>query len=231
MGKDKLRRWAENKLMPHVHEPELLPIIREGKTYLKGEWRERVFGNSNPMVIELGCGKGEYTTGLARMFPERNFLGVDVKGHRFHKGAREAQMEGLSNVACLRTRIEFIESFFEKDEVDEIWLTFSDPQPQDKTGVRRMTSIQFAQKYRNFLVTGGLIHIKHDNPEVYRKALLEFGNDDRYSIELHHSDIYNGFSVSLGEEWRKILEIRTYYESMWLKEGRETKYVRIRQLK
>jgi tRNA (guanine-N7-)-methyltransferase len=231
MGKDKLRRWAENKTMPHVHEPELLPIIREGKTYLKGEWKEKVFGNNHPLIVELGCGKGEYTTGLARIYPHKNFLGVDVKGHRFHKGAREAQREGLSNVAFLRTRIEFIESFFGANEVDEIWLTFSDPQPQDKTGVRRMTSLHFAQKYRSFLKLEGLIHIKHDNPEVYRKALMEFGNDNRYVIEMHHHDIYNGFLSTLSEELKTALEIRTYYESIWLKEGRETKYIRIRQIK
>lgn len=230
MGKDKLRRWAENKSMPHVHEPNLLPIIREGKTYLKGEWREKVFANDNPLIVELGCGKGEYTTGLARMYPQKNFLGVDVKGHRFHKGAKEAQQEALGNVAFLRTRIEFIESFFGVNEVDEIWLTFSDPQPQDKVGVRRMTSLHFAQKYRNFLKTGGYIHIKHDNPEVYRLALLEFGNDHRYNIEAHHANIYGGYSDSLSNEWKSILEIRTYYESMWLKEGRQTKYIRIQQV-
>ena len=231
MGKDKLRRWAENKAMPHVHEPELLPIIREGKTYLKGEWKEKVFGNTNPLIIELGCGKGEYTVGLARMYPQKNFLGIDVKGHRFHKGAREAEQENLTNVAFLRTRIEFIESFLGPNEVDEIWLTFSDPQPQDKVGVRRMTSLYFAQKYRSFLRLGGYIHIKHDNPEIHRKALMEFTNDQRYQIELHHPNIYNGFTSSLEENWRSILEIRTYYESMWLKEGRETKYIRIKQVK
>jgi tRNA (guanine-N7-)-methyltransferase len=231
MGKDKLRRWAENKTMPHVHEPPLLPIIREGKTYLKGEWHKQVFENENPITIELGCGKGEYTIGLARMYPNRNFIGIDVKGHRFHKGAREAQMGGLTNVAFLRTRIEFIESFFDQNEIAEIWLTFSDPQPQDKTGVRRMTSLHFAQKYRTFLRAGGFIHIKHDNPEVYRKALLEFSTDERYAIALHHPDIYNGFTSTLNDEWKNILEIRTYYETMWLSQGRETKYIRIQQLK
>ncbi|MFM7309568.1 MAG: tRNA (guanine(46)-N(7))-methyltransferase TrmB, partial [Flavobacteriales bacterium] len=115
MGKDKLKKWAENKTFSHVYEPELMPIIKEGATFMKGEWHQRAFGNAHPLVLELGCGKGEYTVGLARLHPNCNFLGVDVKGHRFHKGAKEALEEGLTNVAFLRTRIEFIESFFAKD--------------------------------------------------------------------------------------------------------------------
>jgi tRNA (guanine-N7-)-methyltransferase len=228
MGKDKLKKWAENKTFPHVFEPELLPIIREGKTFMKGEWRNQVFHNSNPLIIELGCGKGEYTVGLARRYPNNNYIGVDVKGHRFHKGAKEALQEGLKNVAFLRARIEFIESFFDKDEVAEIWLTFSDPQPQDKTGVRRITSKFYAERYRKFLKPGGLIHIKHDNPEVYRLALDEFGNDPGYTIETHSFDVYGDYLKSQSAEWQEILQIRTYYEQMWLDEGRVTKYVRIR---
>jgi tRNA (guanine-N7-)-methyltransferase len=231
MGKDKLKKWEENKSFPHVHEPNLLPVIREGATYMKGEWHEKVFANKNPIVVELGCGKGEYTVGLARKYPHFNYLGVDVKGHRFHKGAKESYQEGLKNVAFLRTRVEFIQSFFGPNEVDEIWLTFSDPQPQDKTGVRRITSKIYAHKYRSFLKPGGLIHIKHDNPEVYRLALEEFGNDPDYIIETHNDDIYGSYIASLDEEWQYILGIRTYYEQMWLDEGRKTKYVRIRSLK
>jgi tRNA (guanine-N7-)-methyltransferase len=228
MGKDKLKRWAENKAFPHVFEPDLLPIIREGKTYKQGEWHDTVFQNKHPLVIELGCGKGEYTVGLARKYSNKNFLGVDVKGHRFHKGAKESFQEGLKNVAFLRTRVEFIQSFFGKDEVDEIWLTFSDPQPQDKTGVRRITSKHYAEKYRTFLKPGGLIHIKHDNEEIYRLALLEFGDDPRYTIETHSFDIYGEYFTTINEEWQYILGIRTYYEQMWLEEGRKTKYIRIR---
>ena len=112
MGKDKLKKWVENKTFPHVYEPELLPIIKQGKTFMKGEWHGAAFKNQNPLVLELGCGKGEYTVGLARLHPNINFLGVDVKGHRFHKGAKDALSEGLSNVCFLRTRVEFIESFF-----------------------------------------------------------------------------------------------------------------------
>ena len=228
MGKDKLKKWAENKTFPHVYEPELLPIIKEGKTFMKGEWHGTAFKNKNPLVLELGCGKGEYTVGLARLHPNINFLGVDVKGHRFHKGAKDALSEGLPNVCFLRTRVEFIESFFEKDEVDEIWLTFSDPQPQDKVGVRRITSKYYAEKYRSFLKVGGCIHIKHDNPEVYEMALSEFGGDPRYAIELHSFDIYGDFMQTQDAYWQQVLNFRTYYEQMWLDEGRKTKYVRIR---
>ncbi len=228
MGKDKLKKWVENKTFPHVYEPELLPIIKQGKTYMKGEWHGAAFKNQHPLVLELGCGKGEYTVGLARLHPNINFLGVDVKGHRFHKGAKDALSEGLSNVCFLRTRVEFIESFFAKDEVDEIWLTFSDPQPQDKIGVRRITSKYYAEKYRSFLKVGGCIHIKHDNPEVYAMALSEFGNDPRYAIELHSFDIYGDFMQTQDAYWQQVLNFRTYYEQMWLDEGRKTKYVRIR---
>jgi tRNA (guanine-N7-)-methyltransferase len=153
---------------------------------------------------------------------------VDVKGHRFHKGAKDALSEGLPNVCFLRTRVEFIESFFAKDEVDEIWLTFSDPQPQDKVGVRRITSKYYAEKYRSFLKVGGCIHIKHDNPEVYEMALSEFGGDPRYAIELHSFDIYGDFMQTQDAYWQQVLNFRTYYEQMWLDEGRKTKYVRIR---
>jgi len=195
---------------------------------MKGEWHGTAFKNKNPLVLELGCGKGEYTVGLARLHPNINFLGVDVKGHRFHKGAKDALSEGLPNVCFLRTRVEFIESFFAKDEVDEIWLTFSDPQPQDKVGVRRITSKYYAEKYRSFLKVGGCIHIKHDNPEVYEMALSEFGGDPRYAIELHSFDIYGDFMQTQDAYWQQVLNFRTYYEQMWLDEGRKTKYVRIR---
>jgi tRNA (guanine-N7-)-methyltransferase len=229
VGKDKLKRWAENKTFPHVFEPDLLPIIKEGATFMKGEWHS-FFKNDAPITLELGCGKGEYTVGLARKYPHRNFIGIDVKGHRFHKGAKEALSENLNNVAFLRARVEFVTAFFAPDEVDEIWLTFSDPQPQDKVGVRRITSTYYAEKYRQFLKPGGYIHIKHDNPEVYRLALLEFGNDARYEIETHSFDVYGEYLEQQSLEWQEILKIRTYYEQMWLDEGRVTKYVRVRCL-
>ena len=126
---------------------------------MQGEWREKFFKNDNPLVIELGCGKGEYTVQLAEANPHINYSGVDVKGHRFNHGARIAIAKGLKNVAFLRTRVEFIESFFGPNEVDEIWLTFSDPQPKDETGIKRITSSYFWNKYRNFLKPNGTIQL------------------------------------------------------------------------
>ena len=226
MGKDKLKRWAENKGFDHVFEPNLLPIIREGKTFMKGEWHA-FFKNENPIVLELGCGKGEYTVGLAKRFPEMNFIGVDVKGHRFNKGAKEALEAGLQNVAFLRTRVEFIEAFFAENEVDEIWLTFSDPQPLDHIGNRRITSTWYIDKYKTFLKQDGVIHIKHDNDDLYHKALKEI-TAAGYKIEVNDDDIYGSFMTTQPQEMQDILNIRTYYEQIWLDEGKKIKYIRFK---
>jgi tRNA (guanine-N7-)-methyltransferase len=225
LGKDKLKRWAENKTFSHVFEPNLTPIIKEGATFKKGEWRSTFFQNDRPIVLELGCGKGEYTVGLARRFPEKNFIGVDVKGHRFHKGAKEALEEELTNVAFLRARVEFIESFFGENEVDEIWLTFSDPQPQDHVGNKRITSLYYVEKYKKFLKPGGIIHIKHDNTELYQRAMHELGGGG-YAIETHSDDIYGDYLKTQPQDMQDILCIRTYYEQMWLDEGKKIKYIR-----
>ncbi len=227
MGKDKLKKWAENEQFHNVHQPPLMDVIKKGLTYNKGEWHEKVFKNNNPIVLELGCGKGEYTVGLARRFPNKNFIGIDVKGHRFHKGAKEAIQEGLPNVAFLRTRIEFIEAYFGKDEVSEIWLTFSDPQPLDYIGNRRITSPWYVEKYKNFLKPQAIIHIKHDNPGIYEKAMKELPSIG-CNIEAHSDDVYGPYLHTVDEEMQDILKIRTFYEQMWLKENRIIKYVRAR---
>lgn len=194
---------------------------------MQGEWREKFFKNDNPLVIELGCGKGEYTVQLAEANPHINYLGVDVKGHRFNHGARIAIAKGLKNVAFLRTRVEFIESFFGPNEVDEIWLTFSDPQPKDETGIKRITSSYFWNKYRNFLKPNGTIHIKHDNPMIYWSALEEL-EASRHILETHSADVYGDYIQTQPEEWQRILSIRTFYESRWLGEGKKIHYVRFR---
>ncbi len=228
MAKRKLQKWAENKTFDHVFEPELRPIIKEGKSFMKGEWHEKVFGNNHPITVELGCGKGEYTVGLARKYPHRNFIGVDVKGHRFHLGAKQAKEEGLKNVAFLRARVEFIDSFFAPNEVREIWLTFSDPQPRDEKGNRRITSSWYIyNKYLNFLKTGGLIHIKHDNPLVYELALEEV-EATPFVLETHTPDVYGEYLKKQNKDWQEILGIKTYYELRWLGEGKKITYLRMR---
>jgi tRNA (guanine-N7-)-methyltransferase len=227
MAKDKLKRWAENKTFDHVFEPNLLPIIKEGKTFMKGEWRSKFFKNDHPLVIELGCGKGEYTVQLAEANPHINYLGIDVKGHRFNHGARIAKAKDLKNVAFLRTRIEFIQAFFDTNEVDEIWLTFSDPQPKDDIGLKRITSIFFWKKYASFLKENGIIHIKHDNPMMYQSAMEELDNTP-FIIESHSDDVYGDYIKGLDAKWRSILAIRTYYESRWLEEGKKIHYVRFK---
>ena len=191
----------------------------------KGKWHE-FFGNQNPIVLELGCGRGEYTVGLARLYPEKNFIGVDIKGARMWTGATESMREGLKNVAFLRTNIEIIDRFFEPDEVQEIWLTFSDPQMKKVT--KRLTSTFFMNRYRKFLVDGGLIHLKTDsnflftytNYMVEKNALpVEFSTTDLYhSVLAEHPDT----------EEARILSIQTYYEQQWIDRGLNIKYLRFR---
>ena len=137
MGKGKLWKWEENSEMENVFEPDLQEAVKGKNHPYRGKWHAEVFGNDNPITLELGCGKGEYTVGLARKWPNRNFVGVDIKGHRFWRGAKTANQDGLTNVAFLRTRIEFIDQFFGPQEVADIWLTFSDPQPKDDKGTKR----------------------------------------------------------------------------------------------
>jgi len=227
MGKDKLRKWEENKGFSHVFEPPLTPIITQGATYNQGRWHADVFKNQKPITLELGCGKGEYTVGLGRMYPDRNFLGVDVKGHRFWRGAKTAVEEGLANVAFLRTRIEFIEAFFAPAEIDEIWLTFSDPQPKDEKGRRRLTSSFFIDKYKKFLRPAGIVHVKTDSTLLY-EFTMDWLQAEGVQILMHSPNVYEQLWNSLDDEWRQILGIRTFYEQMFMAEGEKIKYIRFR---
>lgn len=188
MGKDKLRKWKENQTFDHVFEPDLQSAVKGEDQSMKGKWAE-IFKNDNPITLELGCGKGEYTVGLARKYPNRNFVGVDIKGHRFWRGAKTTKEESLPNVAFLRTRLEFIERYFEKDEVSELWITFSDPQPKDEKGTKRITSPIYIERYKNILKPGSLINVKSDSVLLYelsKEGYLEKG----YNILLDSQDVY-----------------------------------------
>ncbi|MFW9602291.1 MAG: tRNA (guanosine(46)-N7)-methyltransferase TrmB, partial [Prevotella sp.] len=160
MSKGKLQKFADMESYSNVFQYPF-SVIEQVPFEMKGHWRELYFHNDNPIVLELGCGKGEYTVELAKLYPETNFIGVDIKGSRMWTGATQAINEGLTNVAFLRTNIEIIERFFEKDEVQEIWLTFSDPQM--KNAHKRLTSTFFMERYRRFLVNNGIIHLKTDS--------------------------------------------------------------------
>lgn len=224
MGKGKLAKFADMAEYPHVFEYPY-SVVDNVPFEGKGKWHE-FFGNQNPIVLELGCGRGEYTVGLAHLYPEKNFIGVDIKGARMWTGATESMREGLKNVAFLRTNIEIIDRFFEPDEVQEIWLTFSDPQMKKVT--KRLTSTFFMNRYRKFLVDGGLIHLKTDsnflftytNYMVEKNALpVEFSTTDLYhSVLAEHPDT----------EEARILSIQTYYEQQWIDRGLNIKYLRFR---
>jgi tRNA (guanine-N7-)-methyltransferase len=215
MSKKKLQRFDEMKTFSNVHQPPFMEVFQKDH-HLKGKWKSGYFENRNPLVLELGCGKGEYTTGLARIFADRNYIGIDIKGSRIWKGARAALQENLGNVAFIRTYIETINSFFEPGEVDEIWLTFPDPQLKKKN--KRLTAPRFLNRYRQFLKDGGLVHLKTDNPLLYQytmkvagfnKLTLQAATDD-----LYHSDLKD-----------RVPDIKTFYEQQFLDQGMKINYL------
>jgi tRNA (guanine-N7-)-methyltransferase len=196
-------------------------VISEVPFTMKGHWREQYFHNDNPIVLELGCGKGEYTVGLARMYPNFNFIGVDIKGARIYTGAKQALEENLPNVAFLRTSIEIIDRFFGQDEVQEIWLTFSDPQM--KNVHKRLTSTFFMNRYRHFLINNGIIHLKTDSNFLftYTTYMVEKNN---LPVLLRTEDLYH--TNGLDDRTREILGIHTYYENQWIERGLSIKYMK-----
>ena len=226
MGKGKLAKFAEMAENPLVVECPFWQLQQEGFP-LKGKWHEEFFKNGNPIVLELGCGRGEYTIGLARRFPEKNFIGIDIKGARMWHGAKTALEEGMKNVAFLRTNIECIAGFFAPDEVAELWLTFSDPQMKKAT--KRLTSTYFMERYRKFLVDGGLINVKTDSNflATYTKYMVE---KNGLPMEQCTFDLYGQQATDNGQQTldSSLTEIRTYYESMWLERGIPIKYLQFR---
>lgn len=218
MSKGKLAKFADMASYPHVFEYPF-SVVEDVPFEMRGRWREQFFRNNHPIVLELGCGRGEYAVGLARRYPECNFIGVDIKGARMWSGATEALHEGLTNVAFLRTNIEIIDRFFAPGEVQEIWLTFSDPQMKKAT--KRLTSTYFLQRYRRFLVDGGLIHLKTDSNFLFTYT--------RFVAEVNHLPVETCTEDLYGDELSSIdLSIRTYYEQQWLSRGLTIKYMRFR---
>ena len=220
MSKGKLQKFAEMETFKNVFQYPY-SVISEVPFTMKGHWREQYFHNDNPIVLELGCGKGEYTVGLARMYTNINFIGVDIKGARIYTGAKQALEENLPNVAFLRTSIEIIDRFFGQDEVQEIWLTFSDPQM--KNVHKRLTSTFFMNRYRHFLINNGIIHLKTDSNFLftYTTYMVEKNN---LPVLLRTEDLYH--TDGLDDRTREILGIHTYYENQWIERGLSIKYMK-----
>jgi tRNA (guanine-N7-)-methyltransferase len=215
MGKDKLRRFAAVKQYSNFFEP----II--GKEYpLKGKWKQEFFKNQHPIVLELGCGKGEYTIGLAQHFPNKNFIGCDIKGARMYIGATEALESNLKNVGFIRTKIDFITDCFAANEVDEIWLTFSDPQPKKPN--KRLSSPPFINRYRQILKPEGWVHMKTDSDLLFEYTEEEI-KSNYHLIELTW-DLYNELPENLDQTTKEIFHIKTHYEKLFTKKGSVIKY-------
>jgi len=212
VGKDKLKRFAEVAGFANVLQ------LDEGKP-MAGKWSNGFFKNGHPLVLELACGKGEYTVNLAQMFPERNFLGIDYKGNRIWRGAKTALEEAINNVGFLRIQIENITDYFSPGEVDEIWITFPDPQPQLSREKKRLTSPRFLEKYKQILNPGGIVHLKTDNDGLHAytvETIAALGLKNYGQTE----DLYNS---SLADE---VLSIKTYYERKYLKDNKNINYVK-----
>lgn len=214
MGKNKLKKFKEMETIDFVYQYPFAALQEKGFP-LRGRWAEK-FGNDNPIVLELGCGKGEYTTGLARRYRDKNFIGIDIKGARMWTGATAARDEGLTNVAFIRTDIELLPSFFAPGEVSEIWITF--PDPQMKKVRKRLTSTRFLDLYRQVTADGAIVHLKSDSPFLYAytSALIEA---NRLATVTDTDDLYHS---GIADE---ILSIRTYYEQQWLDRGLTIKYL------
>ncbi len=223
--RNKLQKFAELLSFPNVVEnfdPQNPDLVGQqgNRVDLRGQWAARQFRNSNPITLELACGRGEYSLELARRFPDRNYIGVDIKGARIWKGASIALKEGIDNVAFLRTRIEQLALFFAQAEVDEIWITFPDPFLRNSKSNRRLTSARFLQEYRKMLCPGGTVNLKTDSPELYAFTHEVLAMEQDINILYDNPDIYSK-TLDFQE-----LEIKTYYERMHLADGRKIKFIK-----
>ncbi len=221
MGKNKLQRFAENKTFPHFFEPGREELLSDAFA-LKGKWNDLFFKNNRPIVLELGCGKGDYTVALARKYPDKNFIGIDIKGARMWRGAKTSLNEGLKNVAFLRMQIELIDYAFTAGEVSEIWITFPDPQLKFKRTKHRLTNPSFLKKYGRILKKDHVLHLKTDSAFLfgYTLGILEAGG---HRILYAHHDIYNN-----PEAPELATAIQTFYEQKWLSEGKKITYIKFK---
>jgi tRNA (guanine-N7-)-methyltransferase len=215
--KRKLERFKEIEALPNVIEPS-----KEVYHYVRGKWNAGFFKNENPITLELACGRGEYTIGLAKLFSDKNFIGVDIKGERIWKGSSQAVAEGLQNVAFLRTMILLIENFFDEREVSEIWITFPDPRPRKRDIKRRLTSPSFLEMYKRMLKPGGYVRLKTDNTGLFEYSLKTLQSRKDITDLVFTDDVYNS------ELRPDCFDIRTKYEEEFASKGEKIKYLRFR---
>lgn len=220
----KIERWKEMETFSHVIQAKFNEVFNTNHSY-KGNWQKEVLKNNNPIVLELGCGRGEYSVGLAKHYPEKNFIGLDIKGARVWKGAKQALEQNLTNVFFIRTRIDFINSFFAENEIDELWITFPDPQPQENRERKRLTAPMFIERYKKLLKPNGIIHLKTDNEGFFRYTLDEIKRNN-YNLIEHTFDLYGERIESLDQKTQEILSIKTYYENLFSKKGHSIHYLK-----
>ena len=220
-SKNKLKRFGENETFGNVFQPTREEVV-SGNFALKGKWNTNFFKNENPIILELGCGKGEYSVGLAEKYPNKNFIGIDVKGARFWRGAKTAVETGLNNVAFVRTQIELLDYIFAENEVDEIWITFPDPQIKYKRTKHRMTNSEFLQLYKKVLKNDGIMNLKTDSEFMhgYTLGLLHGGG---------HEVLYANHNVYVNEgSPDEVTSIQTFYEKQYLEINKAITYIRFK---
>ncbi|MDO6595485.1 tRNA (guanosine(46)-N7)-methyltransferase TrmB [Oceanihabitans sp. 2_MG-2023] len=220
-SKNKLKRFKENETFKNVFEPTREALV-DAEYELKGNWRSSFFKNNNPLVLELGCGKGEYSVALAKKYPNKNFIGIDIKGARFWRGAKTAIEEKIPNVAFIRTQIELVEHVFAENEVDEIWITFPDPQIKYKRTKHRMTNSTFLKRYKNILKADGVMNLKTDSEFMHGYTLGLLHGEGHEVLYANH----NVYKQEGSPE--EVTSIQTFYESQYLKEDKAITYIRFK---
>lgn len=218
MGKDKLRRFAENETFPNMFQQQYEELQTSGGFPLKGKWKQEFFKNDNPLVLELGCGKGEYTVGLGKKYPNKNFIGMDIKGARMWRGCKTSIEDNMNNIAFVRSHVQLIDMYFAENEVDEIWITF--PDPQLKKPNKRLTSARFLNRYKKVLKKNGIMHLKTDSFELYDYTINEVLIPNKNKVHFHSPDLYNsGFNDD-------VIGIKTHYEGIYLSQGKPITYIK-----
>ncbi|UYW01287.1 tRNA (guanosine(46)-N7)-methyltransferase TrmB [Flavobacterium agricola] len=220
-SKNKLKRFRENETFGNVYQPTREEIAANAFD-LKGKWNEKVFKNNNPIVLELGCGKGEYSVGLAERYPNQNFIGIDIKGARFWRGAKTAVENNINNVAFLRTQIELIENCFAPGEVDEIWITFPDPQIKYKRTKHRLTNAEFLTRYKNILKPEGFVNLKTDSEFMHGYTLGLLHGAGHEVLYANHNVYKNGGAPEV------VTAIQTFYESQYLEQDKAITYIKFK---